>query len=67
VLAPGDGEAEPGEPNPITSQPTKWATDETLQSPGFIRRILRLMCRLLCRLVEIGALPQARLRHRLGL
>ena len=29
VLAPGDGEAEPGETNQTDVQPTKWATDET--------------------------------------
>jgi len=29
MLAPGDGEAEPGETQPIYVQPTEWATDET--------------------------------------
>ena len=28
VLAPGDGEAEPGERTQYASQPTKWATDD---------------------------------------
>jgi hypothetical protein len=31
-LAPGDGEAEPGEPIPRPPQPTKWATDEAAQN-----------------------------------
>jgi hypothetical protein len=45
VLAPGDGEAEPGVLKPHTSQPTKWATDETCKNlPTTIFRQLRRLC-----------------------
>jgi len=37
VLAPGDGEAEPGGSSPTWSQPTKWATDETCKQVGLAR------------------------------
>jgi len=47
VLAPGDGEAEPGETNQHTFQPTKWVTDETWKtdwttSATICRRLRRL-------------------------
>ena len=31
VVAPGDGEAEPGVTSNTRSKPTKWATDETFK------------------------------------
>jgi hypothetical protein len=40
--SPGDGVAEPGEPNQHTSQPTKCATDECENKPDSVTRMLRL-------------------------
>jgi len=67
VLAPGDSEAEPGEPNPNTSQPTKWATDETCKALDLSEEYSDSCVACFAGSTEIGALPQARLRHRLGL
>jgi len=53
VLAPGDGEAEPGETEPNTSQPTKWATDETCKKVLHQKSPTNI-CRQLRRLWEIG-------------
>jgi hypothetical protein len=56
VLAPGDGEAEPGEPTQSMSQPTKWATDEICQndSSSSFQNTASNICRQLRRLSEIG-------------
>jgi hypothetical protein len=54
VLAPGDGEAEPGEPNQPKSQPTKWATDETRKNQSGLKVFHYTLCRQLRRLSEIG-------------
>jgi hypothetical protein len=59
VLAPGDGEAEPGEPNAYAPQPTKWATHETCKKAAWTRGFCykntsTIICRQLRRLSEIG-------------
>jgi len=60
MLAPGEGEAEPGEPNQHTSQPTKWATDDRYKKiarrEGFsFQNTPTGICRQLCRLSELAA------------
>jgi len=70
MLAPGDGEAEPGEPTPTPAQSTKWATDRMWKKKIRLNvfHAATTVCRQLRRLSEMGVrAPQARLRHRLGL
>jgi hypothetical protein len=71
VLAPGEGEAEPGEPNQRTSQPTKWATDNTYKKIARTQDFAEYSDSHLSpasqALGNCWPLPQARLRHRPGL